>query len=96
MLNSKIYYVSVFLLLFTFGCDSDPAADDEFPTPEVVRVDDLPAELDADNRKRVLTQLNKLQAQLFVTSVEQSALELGPFEGAEIATFHVERGTIRG
>ncbi len=58
-------------------------------------LDDLPAELDSENRKRVLTQLGALQAQLFVTSVDRNALNLEEFEASEIATFHVERGTIR-
>lgn len=59
-------------------------------------VDDLPAELDSENRKRVLTQLGASKAQLFVTSVEREALNLDSFEGSEVATFHVERGIIRG
>ncbi len=59
-------------------------------------VDDLPAELDTANRKRVLTQLDALKAQLFVTSVELESLNISEFKGSGIATFHVERGIIRG
>lgn len=60
----------------------------------VYLVDDLPAELDTENRKRVLTQLHLLKSQLFLTSVEKDALSIAPGEGVDMATFHVERGTI--
>ncbi len=58
-------------------------------------VDDLPAELDEENRKRVLTQLVSQGGQLFVTAVEENALAMDASEVAEFATFHVERGTLR-
>ncbi len=58
-------------------------------------VDDLPAELDRENRERVLTQLLNLKTQLFVTCVDLSALDFIHLEGPELATFHVERGIIR-
>ncbi|MEQ8315801.1 MAG: DNA replication/repair protein RecF [Gammaproteobacteria bacterium] len=57
-------------------------------------VDDLPAELDSSNRKRVLTQLARLDSQVFVSCVERDALATEAFQGSEMATFHVERGTI--
>lgn len=58
-------------------------------------VDDLPAELDQQNRERVLTKLTGLGGQLFVTAVDKTALNFDVFDAVEIATFHVERGTIR-
>ncbi|MCG8416283.1 MAG: DNA replication/repair protein RecF [Pseudomonadales bacterium] len=58
-------------------------------------VDDLPAELDRENRERVLTQLLKLDSQLFVTCVDLTALDFIRLEPPKLATFHVERGIIR-
>jgi len=57
-------------------------------------VDDLPAELDRFNRQRVMKHLLALGSQLFVTSVDSEAVDLNEFQEAEIARFHVERGTI--
>lgn len=57
-------------------------------------VDDLPAELDSQNRQRVMKHLLTLGSQLFVTSVEAEAIDLSVFHNAEFARFHVERGTI--
>ena len=57
-------------------------------------VDDLPAELDPSNRQRVMKHLLTLGSQLFVTSVDAEAIDLNGFQEAEIARFHVERGTI--
>ena len=57
-------------------------------------VDDLPAELDNQNRQRVMKHLLTLGSQLFVTSVEAEAIDLNAFNNAESARFHVERGTI--
>jgi DNA replication and repair protein RecF len=57
-------------------------------------VDDLPAELDRENRARVLRQLLDQGGQLFVTCVDESALHGSLPESAEKALFHVERGTI--
>ena len=57
-------------------------------------VDDLPAELDSQNRQRVMKHLLTLGSQLFVTSVEAEAIDLNAFHDAEITRFHVERGTI--
>ncbi len=59
-------------------------------------IDDLPAELDRTNRQKVLKQLAALGTQLFVTSVEEKALELEDLAPLDIAKFHVERGTITG
>ena len=57
-------------------------------------VDDLPAELDSQNRELVMNHLLTLGSQLFLTSVEAKAIDLNTFQNAEIARFHVERGTI--
>ena len=58
-------------------------------------IDDLPAELDEQNRERVLTQLLGLGGQLFVTAVDEKALLIKAQDSIEVATFHVERGIIR-
>ena len=57
-------------------------------------IDDLPAELDADNRQRVLQYLSGLGGQLFVTSVAQDALRPCLQESSNLTSFHVERGKI--
>ena len=57
-------------------------------------VDDLPAELDPQNRQRVMSQLAATGAQLFVTSVEATSIELETLSLPEVAKFHVERGII--
>lgn len=57
-------------------------------------VDDLPAELDEENRAAVLSCLLGTGAQLFVTCVQQEALALTQKEGKEFTAFHVERGKI--
>lgn len=57
-------------------------------------VDDLPSELDHENRTAVLGQLASMGGQIFVTCVEISAV-LNSLSGeSKLATFHVERGTI--
>ena len=57
-------------------------------------VDDLPAELDCDNRAKILDLLISLDGQLFVTCVERSSVESCLQCPPEMSTFHVERGTI--
>ena len=56
-------------------------------------VDDLPAELDAEHQDRVLTQLRELEAQVFITAIEDRALDLEDWP--EPARFHVEHGVVR-
>ncbi|MEX2468133.1 MAG: DNA replication/repair protein RecF [Pseudohongiellaceae bacterium] len=58
-------------------------------------VDDLPAELDADNRAAVMRYLVEQESQLFVTSVSREAVLEGLDKATEMAAFHVERGKIR-
>lgn len=57
-------------------------------------VDDLPAELDHENRSAVLSQLLDMGGQVFVTSVEISSILDSLPEASKMAKFHVERGTI--
>ena len=57
-------------------------------------VDDLPSELDHDNREAILSQLISMGGQIFVTCVEiRGILDSLPGQ-PKLATFHVERGTI--
>ncbi len=58
-------------------------------------VDDLPAELDQENRTALLSQLVAMGGQVFVTCVEISSILDSLGKGAKLAKFHVERGTIR-
>lgn len=57
-------------------------------------VDDLPAELDQENRAAVLSQLIAMEGQVFVTCVEIGSLLNSLPEHSNMAKFHVERGTI--
>jgi len=57
-------------------------------------VDDLPSELDRDNRAAVFAQLLALGGQMFITCVDLSAVMDCIPQPPEIATFHVERGII--
>lgn len=62
-------------------------------------IDDLPAELDADNRARVCNLLKERQAQVFLTSIERETLAKELLEGSGAAPsknklFHVKRGKI--
>jgi len=57
-------------------------------------IDDLPSELDHDNRAAILSQLVSMGGQIFVTCVEIDGI-LDSLSGQpKLATFHVERGTI--
>ncbi len=55
-------------------------------------LDDLGSELDAEHQARVLDALRQLDAQVFVTSIEPDAIDLG--EWSELQMFHVEQGRI--
>ena len=57
-------------------------------------VDDLPAELDQENRAKILENLLALDSQLFVTCVELNSVKNCLQNLPEMTTFHVERGTI--
>ena len=56
-------------------------------------VDDLPAELDAEHQARVLSRLRELEAQVFITAIDASALALAAWP--DPARFHVEHGVVR-
>ncbi len=58
-------------------------------------VDDLPAELDHENRAAVLAQLLGMGGQVFVTCVEISSILDSLSEPPKLAKFHVERGIIK-
>ena len=57
-------------------------------------VDDLPAELDKENRAKILENLLALDSQLFVTCVELNSVKDCLQTLPAMSTFHVERGTI--
>ena len=57
----------------------------------ILLVDDLPAELDRERRKRFVGLLERLCAQVFLTAIEPNLLELHPGYKA----FHVEHGEVR-
>lgn len=57
-------------------------------------VDDLPAELDSENRAAVMNNLIDLGGQIFITCVDRIAMEESLKSCPQLATFHVERGII--
>jgi DNA replication and repair protein RecF len=62
-------------------------------------IDDLPAELDADNRIRVCNLLKERQAQVLLTSIERDTLARELVQSSDAAAskhklFHVKRGKI--
>jgi DNA replication and repair protein RecF len=56
-------------------------------------LDDLPAELDPEHQARVLAQLRELGAQVFITAIDDRALDLEDWP--DKARFHVEHGVVR-
>lgn len=64
--------------------------------PCIYLVDDLPAELDLDNQRRLASWLDQIGAQVFVTAIEQeSLLDAWVEQNKEHkAMFHVEHGHI--
>lgn len=61
----------------------------------VYLIDDLPAELDEDHRQIFCRVLEEQASQVFITSVDQSALNLDWKEPQQHFWFHVEQGQIR-
>ena len=59
----------------------------------VVLVDDLPSELDAQNRARLLEVLKASEAQVFLTTVSPELLDSSAWTDQKM--FHVEQGTVR-
>ncbi len=58
----------------------------------ILLIDDLPAELDPDNRARVMQALAALDSQLFVTAIEPELLDAAAWR--EARTFHLARGEV--
>lgn len=56
-------------------------------------IDDLPAELDREHRRRLAEYLATIPAQVFLTCTDPAQIDLSPWSSAK--TFHVERGTLR-
>ena len=57
-------------------------------------LDDINAELDSHHRQMLLTQLNDLKSQVFITTIERPPLaELaGLIQDSDPGVFHVEHG----
>ncbi len=60
--------------------------------PCVLLYDDLPAELDANHRKLILSVLSKMNIQLFLTAIEQQQIDLSAWDIKKM--FHVEHGKL--
>ncbi|MFW5970261.1 MAG: DNA replication and repair protein RecF, partial [Halofilum sp. (in: g-proteobacteria)] len=58
----------------------------------VLLLDDLPAELDAERRGRVMTAAVSVGAQCFVTALEKDSVPIP--EDVACNVFHVEQGTV--
>ena len=57
---------------------------------------DLPSELDLDHSRQVCELLASMQAQVFITCVDQADIAaVWPDDKAGIAMFHVEHGTVK-
>jgi DNA replication and repair protein RecF len=56
----------------------------------VLLFDDLAAELDAAHRQKVLTVLERMAAQVFITALDKDVIR--PSAGTDVRWFHVERG----
>lgn len=54
--------------------------------------DDLPAELDEDNRQVIMTMLSHMNVQLFITAIDLNQLDLTAWKSCKM--FHVEHGSI--
>jgi DNA replication and repair protein RecF len=60
----------------------------------VYLIDDLPSELDLAHSRTVCELLASMDAQVFITSIDQAEiLSVWP-EGKELAMFHVEQGSV--
>jgi len=59
----------------------------------VVLMDDLPAELDGQHRRELLTMLHSLDSQVFVTTTDRALLD---YDGwGDVKLFHVEHGQMK-
>jgi len=57
-------------------------------------VDDLPAELDRENSRKVCGELARLDVQVFITCVQEEDIRSVWPEEQELALFHVEQGEV--
>ena len=64
--------------------------------PCIYLIDDLAAELDKERRMEVLSLLNGMNAQIFLTGTSVEELGISPVSGAALAMFHVEQGAVQG
>lgn len=60
--------------------------------PCVLLYDDLPAELDAEHRAKVIQVIRGMRVQLFITSIEPEQLDLSAWKHKKM--FHVEQGAL--
>jgi DNA replication and repair protein RecF len=60
--------------------------------PACVLIDDLPSELDSDNRQRLMNYLASLRCQCFITAIHHQDLAVAPAD--DTAMFHVEHGRV--
>ena len=58
----------------------------------VLLYDDLPAELDENHRKLILSVLSKMNIQLFLTAIEKQQIDLSAWQQKQM--FHVEHGEL--
>jgi len=58
----------------------------------IILVDDLPAELDIENRRKLIERLECLETQLFITTIDKNSI----IYLSDPSVFHVEHGQITG
>ncbi len=63
--------------------------------PCIMLIDDLPAELDSDNRQRVLSYLGEQPLQLFITTISETALALDWNVWPQVRRFQMTHGDIQ-
>ena len=61
----------------------------------ILLIDDLPAELDAGNRERVMQTLAGLDAQLFITALEPGLLNAAPWREARVFLRPIRQTAVR-
>lgn len=55
-------------------------------SPGILLIDDLPAELDPANRARVMNCFAAVDAQFFITAIEEQSLDIAPWRNASVFT----------
>lgn len=58
----------------------------------IILLDDLPAELDTEHRRKLMALLYEIGAQVMVTTTDKGLLQIP--EGAAVKMFHVEQGVV--